>query len=561
MASIFQENLSPEDIRDIKEILVTQGYLTEEEFEQAREESEEQGVPLFSYLSEQGLINRDIFGQAVGEFFKLPYINLNYNPPSSDYTAKIPQEVAQKYRVIFCREESDKVLVTTDVPVRKNRKKIKKALSKYFDQEITVCYSLPEEVTDALRSYRAPLPERLKEILNKEDPEASEILEEILEEAYEQKVSDVHFEPPEEGGAGVRVRFRKDGVMNEVAEIPDTLYPRVVNRIKVNAHIRIDTHQKMQDGAFRYSCGSEEIDVRLSIAPTLGGEKVCMRLLAQYIEELTFAGLGLTENQEKILNQAARKPFGMILVAGPTGSGKTTTLYAVMKLLNTSLVNITTIEDPVEYHIKGINQIQVNESKDITFAKGLRSIVRQDPDIILVGEIRDQETNQIAVNAALTGHLLLSTFHANDAATGVPRLIDMGAEPFLLASTLEVIIAQRLVRTLCSNCRHSIDVSLDEIRRSYPEAVNYFNQDPVRLYQGKGCESCGFTGYRGRSALFEMIQITPEMRRLIIKSPSKEEILELARAENTEFMYDNGIGKAQRGETTLEEVHRVVLVS
>lgn len=247
----------------------------------------------------------------------------------------------------------------------------------------------------------------------------------------------------------------------------------------------------------------------------------------------------------------------MILVTGPTGSGKTTTLYTILRILNRPEVNITTIEDPVEYKIAGVNQIQVNLQTDLTFSKGLRSIVRQDPDIILVGEIRDNETAEIATNAALTGHLMLSTFHANDAATSIPRLLDMGIEPFLLASTLEIIIAQRLIRQLCEECRYSIKISRSELSKKFKEVSDYFSEKEITLYQGRGCESCGGTAFKGRTAIFEFIQITKDMQNLILQNPSTNQIWEIASKRNSRRLFEDGIDKVKNGITTLDELLRV----
>lgn len=301
------------------------------------------------------------------------------------------------------------------------------------------------------------------------------------------------------------------------------------------------------------------VDLRVSLVPTVEGEKVVMRVLGSYVQNFTFTDIGMSDVARDTINRSLAKPFGMILTVGPTGSGKTTTLYTVLKLLNKPDVNITTIEDPVEYKIAGVNQIQVREAADMTFAKGLRSIVRQDPDIILVGEIRDEETAEISVNAALTGHLMLSTFHANDAATAVPRLVDMGIEPFLLASTLEIIIAQRLVRTICRQCRYSLSVKEAAAELHNPDFVytDYFGKDD-NVYAGKGCKVCNGTGYQGRTALFEIIEVTPKMQELILRGPSTHEIEQLAHQQGSQSMFDDGMKKVNSGTTTLDEVLRVV---
>lgn len=282
-----------------------------------------------------------------------------------------------------------------------------------------------------------------------------------------------------------------------------------------------------------------------------------IRILSDYIRDLSLADLGLSEWSKKLITEAMKKRYGMILNTGPTGSGKTTTLYAILKGLLSPEVNITTIEDPVEYRITGINQIQVSHEHDITFAKGLRSIVRQDPNIILVGEIRDSETVEIAINAALTGHLLLSTFHANDAATAIPRLLDMGIEPYLLASTLTLIIAQRLLRRICPYCRVSEVHSRDSLKKYLLSPEMYFSEESVRLYKGKGCEKCGFTGYNGRIAVFEMIYVTDEMRTLIETAPGSAKIWQLAKSQGAKSYFEDGLEKVLIGNTTLEELLRV----
>ncbi|MEN9342035.1 MAG: hypothetical protein RIQ54_291, partial [Candidatus Parcubacteria bacterium] len=308
----------------------------------------------------------------------------------------------------------------------------------------------------------------------------------------------------------------------------------------------------------QYRAGDVAIDLRVSIVPTVEGEKVVLRVLGSYLQGLGLHELGFSKDHQHQIETSAQKPFGMILVVGPTGSGKTTTLYGLLKLLNQADVNITTIEDPVEYKMKGVNQIQVNMATDLSFARGLRSIVRQDPDIILVGEIRDRETAEIAVNAALTGHLLLSTFHANDAATAIPRLIDMGIEPFLLASTCDLIVAQRLVRRICDHCRVSVVQSRDRIASEYPTVKRFFSDKKCTLYEGKGCSLCSQSGYYGRTALFEMIAITPEMQNLILRHPSSAEIWSLAQSQHTVSMFEDGIEKVRNGVTTIAELLRVV---
>ena len=369
------------------------------------------------------------------------------------------------------------------------------------------------------------------------------------------RASDIHFEPQEDI---VIVRFRVDGVLHEAGRIPREHFEGVVNRVKIEANMRIDEHFAAQDGAIRHKNEAGTMDIRVNIVPVVDGEKIVMRLLAAYVRTLSLADLGFTEDAQQILERAAQKPFGMILTTGPTGSGKSTTLSALMKMRNQPDINISTIEDPVEYKIRGVNHIQVNPKADLTFASGLRALVRQDPDVILVGEIRDGETADISINAALTGHLLFSTLHANDAATAVPRLLDMDVEPFLMASTLEVVIGQRLVRRICPDCRYSYSVSAKEAKSMFAGAAKFFKGNKkVTLYKGKGCESCGDTGYKGRVGIYELLEITPEIEQLIINRATSAEINERARKKGMKLMFEDGFTKALSGLTTLEELLRV----
>jgi type II secretory ATPase GspE/PulE/Tfp pilus assembly ATPase PilB-like protein len=415
-------------------------------------------------------------------------------------------------------------------------------------------YSLPQDIDSALLNYRRTLGTRFAEIIKSSDRVAPEIIDEIIADAVTYRSSDIHFEPEEKE---VVIRFRVDGVLREAGRIPLPFYENILNRIKVQSRLRTDEHYSAQDGSIRHYQGTRAIDLRVSIVPTVTGEKIVIRILSQYIHSFNLRDLGLGPDDQNILEKSSDLPFGMILVVGPTGSGKTTTLYSLLRRLNQPEVNITTIEDPVEYKVTGINQIQVNLQTNLTFAKGLKSIVRQDPDIILVGEIRDNETAEIAVNAALTGHLLLSTFHANDAATAVPRLLDMGIEPFLLASTLELIIAQRLVRKICENCRVSRKVLAKDLLITYPFLKPFLDTNSLTFYQGKGCPACNFSGYRDRVAIFELINVTNELEDLILRRPASTEIWNLAVSQGAHSLFADGLEKVKNGITTLEEVLRV----
>jgi len=538
----------------IKKILLEGNYVTEEDIKKAESYAEEHKVSFLEYLFTEGLTNQDIIGQAISESYHLPYLDLKSSSISKEQVNLIPEEIAKKYHVVVYSQKGKKVVLATDDPLEETL--ISKMESVFPGSEITIGYALGDYIDVLLVNYQKSLETRFSKILKKNQHIAPELLEEIFEDALVFKASDIHFEPQIEN---VVIRFRVDGVMHEAGRIPKENYENILNRIKVKSGLRIDEHLSTQDGSLRYENKNKiVIDMRTSIVPTVEGEKVVLRVLAAYVQGLTLSDIGLSEEQKTVLQNASNKPFGMILVVGPTGSGKTTTLYVLLKLLNSLDSNITTIEDPVEYKIQGINQIQVNSETNLTFSNGLRSIVRQDPDTILVGEIRDNETAEIAINAALTGHLLLSTFHANDAATAIPRLIDMGLEPFLLASTLEIIIAQRLVRKICDNCKHSITLKKSYFNNPLFKAVSvYFNDGTTTLYEGKGCESCGHTGYHGRTAIFEFIEVTPALKELISKKPSAQDVWKQARSEGSKSLFEDGIMKVKNGITTLDELLRV----
>lgn len=540
------------DDQKLKELLIKESYVSAENLKIAEKFAEKNRVSISEALLNQSLITRDLLGQALAESFNATYTDLNSKPPTRDMVLKIPEEVGRQYHAVIVQESDGGVTIATDDPSQTGLEEaIKKILG---DKKITWTYSLTEDIESLFVAYRKSLDIRFVNIIKAQKRVAPEIIDEIVEDALLYQASDIHFEPEEKE---VVIRFRVDGVLREVGRIGKEYYDNILNRIKVQAHLRIDEHYSIQDGAIRYAHGEKEADLRISIAPTLDGEKIVMRILAQYVRSFTMSDIGLSETHQKMLQEAARKPFGMILVTGPTGSGKTTTLYALLKMLNQPEINITSIEDPVEYKITGVNQIQVNADTNITFAQGLRSIVRQDPNIILVGEIRDKETAEIAVNAALTGHLLLSTFHANDAPTAIPRLLNMGIEPFLMASTLEVVIAQRLVRRICESCRYSYTVTQAELQKIDPEIKKYFPKKSITLYKGKGCNACSDVGYKGRIAVFEFVQVTPEMEDLILRSPSTKEIWQLARKQKSMSLFEDGVEKVKNGVTSLEELLRV----
>jgi type IV pilus assembly protein PilB len=378
----------------------------------------------------------------------------------------------------------------------------------------------------------------------------------LVAEAQESGASDVHIDPSVEG---IRVRFRIDGVLQEVFKFPNDIHNEVISRIKVIAGLRTDEHQATQDGRFRIVLpSSATVDVRISIMPTYHGENVVLRLLSDHTDSFTLDHLGFSPGDQEKIRRAAKKPTGMILSTGPTGSGKTTTLYTLIKMLSTPEVSIITIEDPIEYSVGGIEQIQVSPHNGLTFAQGLRSILRQDPNIIMVGEIRDSETASIAVNTALTGHLLLSTLHTNDAATTLPRLLDLRVEPFLIASTVSIAIGQRLVRRLCAHCKEEYTLT-DAERKNLSEMLpKGIIETQKTLFKGTGCEKCHSTGFSGRIGVNEVLVMDNEIRDAMLRKASASEIKDIAIRNGMTPMLQDGCQKAFQGMTTITEVLRVI---
>ncbi len=537
----------------IREILLKEDYVSAADLKTAEEYAKSHKTTLLDGLLSLQLITKDLLHQAIAEFLGMAFIDLTAKPPDKKDILSIPKALAEKEKIILYKQTSKEATIVSGGVV--SPEALAELQNLFVNKKISVVYADPEAIALAMMQYRPALETRFGEIIKAGGKVAPEIIDQILDDALALRASDIHCEPQ---GADVLIRFRIDGVLHEAGRVPKEHYENIVNRIKVQAKLRIDEHLASQDGAIHFSGTHHQADLRVSIVPTLDGEKVVIRVLAEYVRDFSLTDIGLSAEDQQTVVEAAHKPFGMVLVTGPTGSGKTTTLYSLVKLLNDTQVNITTIEDPVEYKITGINQIQVNTVSNLTFAKGLRAIARQDPNIILVGEIRDLETADIAVNAALTGHLLLSTFHANDSAAVMPRLLNMGIEPFLLSSTLELIVAQRLVRKICESCRFTQSVTLDDIIKLLPRAKEYFSESSVTLYNGKGCGACSQTGYKGRLGLFEFLKVTPEMSDLILANPSSKQIWQLAKSQGCRSLFEDGIQKVKAGHTTLEELLRVV---
>lgn len=589
---------------DLGKILVEQAYLSDEELAKFLEDSKHRHVSLQTALTEGGIITGELIESAIAEHYNLSFWDAKTQTPTAEMITAIPEDIGRAYMMMIVARDADSVTVAVSDPsnayneeavrlnldqtapvfpekdesmrqrieARKNSSSSPKAsLSasansgkgaaangdrKTFTGKVTMVYAARAAVEPFFKFYRKPLATRFQAIINQQHKVVPELITEIFNDAIELRASDIHMEPQE---GIVVVRFRVDGVMHEAGRIPKDYYEGCVNRIKIEANMQIDEHFQAQDGAIRFQPRSGgNIDMRVSIVPVVDGEKIVLRILSEYVRSLTLQSLGFNEEYRRIIETAANKPFGMLLTCGPTGAGKSTTLYALLKMRNSPDVNISTIEDPVEYKLQGVNHIQVNADTGLTFAKGLRALVRQDPNVILVGEIRDGETASIAVNAALTGHLLFSTIHANDSATAVPRLLEMGVEPFLLASTLEVVIGQRLIRRICPQCRYSYSIPMEEAHNLFPGANKYFlSKEDVRLYKGKGCEACGGTGYRGRIGIYELLVITPEIQELITHRASSADLTKQGLKQGLKLLFDDGFDKVKAGMTTIKELMRV----
>ncbi|OGF27222.1 hypothetical protein A2331_03570 [Candidatus Falkowbacteria bacterium RIFOXYB2_FULL_34_18] len=552
----------------LKSILVDPGHISEKDFNQAMNLSNEKNISIEDILLDRGLINDGQLGHIIAEFIGVPYVNLRKEKIDDMVLNLIPEIIAKSKKIIIFYEDENEIKVGMMDP---QDLEIIHILEKKFNRQIIPYYITKNDFLENLSRYNVGIDEEASSVLAKlqdnnldmdEKNKANvRMVELLLEHGHYSKASDIHIEPYKKI---VIVRFRIDGVLHDVLEIPKNLLSLIISRIKILSKMRIDEHFAAQDGKFQFKVKNDQIDVRVSIVPITEGENVVMRLLSTKSRKMDLDSLGLDSADLDKIKKAIKSPHGMILVTGPTGSGKTTTIYEFLKILNTKEIHIATIEDPVEYDIEGISQIQVNKKTNLTFANGLRAIVRQDPDIIMIGEIRDHETADIAVNSGLTGHLVLSTLHANDAATTLPRLLDMGIEPYLIASTVRVVIAQRLLRKICEKCRTSYELPENEmiIVRNNKKLKEIFNikegeDKKITLYKGSGCKVCAHTGYSGRIGIFEVLENRENIKELIIKRASSSEISKMARANGMTTMFEDGIQKVIQGITTLEEVLRV----
>lgn len=553
----------------LKALLLHSGLVHEKEFQDLVNYAQANKMTVEQAISEKNIIPDETLGLMIANALKIPFVSLSKLSVNEEVFHIISEKFARRKKIIPFDRTKDGIKVALIDPYNTE---LLQMLARKTGQRIFPYLATERDIQNAYHIYRKDL-QKSFDILIKEQIEAtgdspddapiSKIVDMLISFASQDHVSDIHIEPEEIHSL---VRFRIDGILHDVLQVSKSLHDRLVTRIKIMSRLRTDEHMAPQDGKIHTKVDDEDLDIRVSILPVAGGEKIVMRLLSSASAKLSLSDLGMNEKDLKKVELAYSKSFGMILSTGPTGSGKTSSIYAIIKVLNTREKNITTIEDPVEYRIRGVNQIQVNAKTNLTFASGLRSILRQDPNIVLVGEIRDGETAGIAVNAALTGHLVVSTLHTNDAATALPRLIDMKVEPFLVASTVNVIIAQRLVRKICENCRISFITTEAELLKSLPLEIikkHYIStgaNKEIRMYKGQGCKICHFTGYKGRVGVFEVLEITTSIRTLIAEKKDSDVILKQALAEGMTTMLDDGLQKVAKGITSIEEVMRVTKV-
>jgi type IV pilus assembly protein PilB len=549
---------------DLKKILVDSGYVSESDFESASKASSELGKDVSDILAFRGLINEETIGSLISKHFSVPFANLKRQKVDAKTLSLVPEKLARLYRIVAFGKEKGKLKVAMEDPENFEALEFVK---RHTGLKVEPFYAGREEITSALGLYKKSIKEDFDKIIAENIKKASpeddlakaaeklpiiKIMDTVLGYAIAERASDIHIETMSDE---VVVRFRIDGVLRDIIKLKRGVEAALVARVKILSKLKIDEHRIPQDGRHKFVVDDDNISLRISIIPGFYGENVVMRLLRETSRPLSLEELGLSGHGLELVRENITKPHGMILVTGPTGSGKTTTLYSVLNILNTIEVKICTIEDPIEYGMHRVSQIQVNPKTGLKFSSGLRSLLRHDPDIIMVGEIRDQETAEIAIHAALTGHLVLSTLHTNTASGAIPRFIDMGVEDFLLASTVNVIIAQRLVRKICTSCivKYKPEAAVRS-RLSKDLGVDLKNQ---KFYKGKGCDKCGGKGYKGRIGIYEVLPITEKIRSLITQRSASDEIEKLAVTEGMVTVLQDGLDKVASGLTTIEEVIRV----
>ncbi|HAF63941.1 TPA: hypothetical protein DCK82_03805 [Candidatus Beckwithbacteria bacterium] len=566
----------PLSLPQVQEIVLKSGKVSPEDLNEAVKTAKHLEVPLEEVLVGRRLISPEELGGLLAEAYRISYLDLKTLELNREVLKLVAEEFAESHHVVPVEVRDNVVTLAMEDPSDLEAIEFVKKQTGYG---VMPAFTDKAGMSQALRLYKGTLKEEFAELVEKttvkrvdvnrplvelaKDVSVVKAVDALLSSAVVEQASDIHLEPL---GNEVVVRYRIDGVLNDVLILPSELHPALVARIKILANLKLDETRLPQDGRMQFlSKKGDKVSLRVSVLPTVEGEKVVLRILEEVLQHFSLNSLGLEADQEKRVARSINKPHGMVLVTGPTGSGKTTTLYTILGMLNTVGVNICTVEDPVENRIRRVNQTQVNPQAGYSFATGLRSLLRQDPDIIMVGEIRDQETAKIAVNAAMTGHLVLSTLHTNDAPGTVPRLLDLSVESFLLASTLELVVAQRLIRKVCKHClveyapQKNWEETLKQVVNDEAELTEVLTLFPKKLIGGKGCPKCRYSGYRGRMGIFEVMGVSEAMMELIVKQKSGAELRRVARAEGMKSMLMAGMMKVASGVTTVEEVLRVSL--
>ena len=552
----------------LKKILVDTELISLLDFNLAKKEAEEKKESLEKAIIEKGLVSDEELGQLIADEIGFPFVNLKKIKIDKEILNIVPEIVAKKQEIIVFDRTSEGLKVAMADP---ENLEIREFIERKTGEKVIPFSATQASIQGSLKYYRKEIKEEFEEIIGRTIEEfkkvkleeqslpAIKLIDAILNYGYENRASDVHIEPYEKKTV---LRYRIDGVLHDVLVFPKEIHDFLIARIKILARLRTDVHDASQDGHFTFSTPAEKVDMRVSVVPIEEGEKVVIRILAEKARRFSLKELGFNEKDLKILEENMRKPWGMILSAGPTGCGKTTTLYGMLKILNTREVNIMTIEDPIEYDIEGINQIQVNPKTNLTFAKGLKAIMRQDPNVIMVGEVRDPETAKLATNAAMTGHLVLSTFHSNDAPTVFTRLLDMGIEPFVISSTINIAISQRLVRKICSKCIESYEMPVSKLSVLLPpdllSRLSKTEKKTIRLFRGTGCSVCQYTGYLGRIGIFEILEMSEPIKELVMEKTNASKIREKAIKLGMTTMIEDGLNKIENGITTIDEVLRAI---
>jgi len=553
--------------KQLGQILIELGYITPEQLETALEEHRKTPKSLGRVLIDLGMIKEADLVRALAEQVGLEFVDLNEFPIDATATVLLPEALSRRYRAIPIGERDGRLLVAMsdpanvyaldDIrtitgrevqPVVATANDVEQAIQKFsgMDSQVEAMASIAAEAADGETT------EDLEAAL--EDAPIVKLVNAIMTQAVGDRASDVHLEP---GERNVRIRFRVDGVLHEpMPPAPKNIQGGLISRLKVMADLNIAEKRIPQDGRISMKVGGRALDLRLATLPTVYGEKVVIRILDKSNALLALEDLGFLEDSYKRFSESFKKPYGALLVTGPTGSGKSTTMYSTLNILNEEAKNIITVEDPVEYRLAGVNQIQVNPKAGLTFASALRSILRADPDIVLIGEIRDRETAVIAIEAALTGHLVLSSLHTNDAPSAITRLVEMDVETFLVASAIDAVVAQRLARKLCERCKVGYAPEQSELLAAgFPE---WLWPEIPQLFKSQGCPACANTGYRGRIGLYEVMQMSEEIERLTVERTSADAIRAVAVQQGMMTLRDDGLEKARMGITSLDEVARVV---